>query len=72
MSPIPHPPPAVSNFELRDRDRGDGKLKINSHIYSGHPWGRIIGLTVEVATFQGLIYTHAAVIERWPQYRGLE
>ena len=38
----------------------------------------IIGLIIEVATFQGLIYTHVCnwdkqhvvIIERWPQFRG--
>ena len=41
----------------------------------------VIGLIIEVATFQGLnLYIcvcdwdeeHVAVIERWPQFRGLE
>ena len=53
--------------------------------YSGGPsipatlGTEIFGLIIEVATFQGLIYTrvcnwdkqHVAVIERWPQFRGL-
>ena len=50
----------------------------NFYYYSGHPWDRNYWL--EVAIFQGLIYTHMyviekkrhmAIIERWPQFRGL-
>ena len=39
---------------------------------------KIIGLIIEVATFQGCTCVHdwdeehVAVIERWPQFKGLE
>ena len=52
-------------------------LVIRSWLY-GHvgikQYFEIIGLIIEVAILQRLIYAkeHVAGIERWPQFRGLE